>query len=46
MKPFCGEKEVKPIHQGRIPLTVNVRNTSVKLEDSTYRGATSIRKTP
>ena len=39
MKLFCGEKEVEPIHPGRIPLTVNVRNASVKLEDSTYKGA-------
>lgn len=39
MKLFCGEKEVQPIHPGRIPLTVNVRNASVKLEDSTYKGA-------
>jgi len=39
MKLYCGEKEVQPIHPGRIPLTVNVRNSSVKLEDSTYKGA-------
>jgi len=39
MKLFCGEKEVQPIHPGRIPLTFNVRNASVKLEDSTYKGA-------
>lgn len=39
MKLFCGEKEVQPIHPGRIPLTVNVHNASVKLEDSTYKGA-------
>jgi S1-C subfamily serine protease len=39
MKLFCGEKEIQPIHPGRIPLTVNVRNASVKLEDSTYKGA-------
>jgi len=38
MKLFCGEKEVQPIHPGRIPLTVNVHNSSVKLEDSTYKG--------
>jgi hypothetical protein len=38
MKLFCGEKEIQPIHPGRIPLTVNVRNASVKLEDSTYKG--------
>lgn len=39
MKLFCGEKEVQPIHPGRIPLTVNVRNAAVKVEDSTYKGA-------
>jgi len=39
MKLFCGEKEVQPIHPGRIPLTINVHNASVKLEDSTYKGA-------
>lgn len=39
MKLFCGDKEVQPIHPGRIPITVNVRNASVKMEDSTYRGA-------
>ena len=39
MKLLCGETEVQPIHPGRIPLTVNVRNASVKLEDSTYKGA-------
>jgi len=38
MKLFCGEKEVQPIHPGRIPVTVNVHNASVKLEDSTYKG--------
>ena len=39
MKFFCGEKEVEPIHPGRIPLTVNLHSASVKLEDSTYKGA-------
>lgn len=39
MKLFCGENEVQPIHPGRIPVTVNLRNASVKLEDSTYKGA-------
>src|SRR6266481_4398698 len=38
MKLFCGEKEIQPIHPGRIPVTVNVHNASVKLEDSTYKG--------
>jgi len=39
MKLFCGEKEIQPIFPGRIPLTVNVRNSSVKMEDSSYKGA-------
>jgi Trypsin-like peptidase domain len=39
MKLYCGEKEIQPIHPGRIPLTVNLHNASVKLEDSTYKGA-------
>ncbi len=39
MKLFCGDKEVQPIHPGRIPITVNLRNSSVKMEDSTYKGA-------
>jgi S1-C subfamily serine protease len=39
MKLFCGEKEVQPIHPGRIPLTMNVRNAYWKVEDSTYKGA-------
>jgi S1-C subfamily serine protease len=38
MKLFCGEKEIQPIHPGRIPVTVNVHNASVKLEDSTFKG--------
>ncbi|MCU1295726.1 MAG: hypothetical protein JWO91_4, partial [Acidobacteriaceae bacterium] len=39
MKLFCGDKEVQPIHPGRIPLTINVHNASVKLDDSTYKGS-------
>ncbi len=38
MKLFCGDKEVQPIHPGRVPVTVSVRNRAVKMEDSTYKG--------
>ncbi|GAC1615721.1 MAG: hypothetical protein NVS9B13_00240 [Candidatus Acidiferrum sp.] len=38
MKLFCGDKEVMPIHPGRVPVTVSVRNRAVKMEDSTYKG--------
>jgi len=39
MKLFCGSKEVQPIHPGRVPVTVSVRNQAVKMDDSTYKGA-------
>jgi hypothetical protein len=38
MKLYCGTKEVLPIHPGRVPVTVSVRNRAVKMEDSTYKG--------
>ena len=38
MKLFCGGKEVQPIHPGRVPVTVSVRNQAVKMDDSTYKG--------
>ena len=38
MKLFCGDKEVQPIHPGRVPVTVSVRNRVLKMEDSTYKG--------
>src|SRR5260370_24519109 len=38
MKLYCGNKEVLPIHPGRVPVTVSVRNRAVKMEDSTYKG--------
>lgn len=38
MKLFCGDKEVLPIHPGRVPVTVSVRNRAVKMDDSTYKG--------
>ncbi|MBZ5539386.1 MAG: serine protease [Acidobacteriia bacterium] len=38
MKLFCGGKEVQPIHPGRFPVTVSVRNRAVKMDDSTYKG--------
>jgi hypothetical protein len=39
MKLFCGSQEVQPIHPGRVPVTVSVRNQAVKMDDSTYKGA-------
>src|SRR6266852_3457577 len=38
MKLFCGSREVQPIHPGRVPVTVSVRNQAVKMDDSTYKG--------
>jgi len=38
MKLFCGDKEVLPIHPGRVPVTVSVQNRAVKMQDSTYKG--------
>ena len=38
MKLFCGDKEVLPIHPGRVPVTVSVQNRVVKMDDSTYKG--------
>ena len=38
MKLFCGDKEVEPIHPGRVPVTVSVQNRLVKMDDSTYKG--------
>ncbi|MBZ5502983.1 MAG: S1C family serine protease [Acidobacteriia bacterium] len=38
MRLFCGDKEVAPIHPGRVPVTVAVQNRSVKMDDSTYKG--------
>src|SRR5260370_7246078 len=38
MKLYCGNKEVLPIHPGRVPVTVSVRDRAVKMEDSTYKG--------
>jgi hypothetical protein len=38
MALFCGNKEIVPIHPGRVPVTVSVRNQAVKMDDSTYKG--------
>ncbi|HKW31497.1 MAG TPA: serine protease [Candidatus Acidoferrum sp.] len=43
MKLFCGGKEVEPIHPGRVPLTVSIRNRAVRMEDSTYKGVYAYR---
>jgi hypothetical protein len=38
MRLYCGSKEVQPIHPGRVPVTVSVRNRAVRMEDATYKG--------
>src|SRR6266576_5070149 len=38
MKLFCGDKEVLPIHPGKVPVTVSIQNRLVKMDDSTYKG--------
>ncbi len=38
MKLFCGDKEVEPIHPGKIFLLTNERNYFVKSNDATYVG--------
>ncbi len=38
MRLFCGDKEILPIHPGRVPVTVSVQNRVVKMDDSTYKG--------
>jgi len=38
MKLFCGSKEIQPIHPGRVPVTVSVRNRAIKMDDSTFKG--------
>lgn len=38
MKLRCGEKEVAPIHPGKIPLVFNERNWMVNLTDATFAG--------
>ena len=38
MQLFCGEKEVQPIHPGRVPVSVSVHNRAVKMEDATFKG--------
>ena len=38
MKLFCGNKEVLPIHPGKVPVTVSIQNRLVKMDDSTYKG--------
>lgn len=38
MRLLCGDKVVQPIHPGRIPKVVSVRNAAVRINDSTYFG--------
>jgi len=42
MTLFCGDKEVQPIHPGRVPVTISVQNRLVKMDDSTYKGVVYI----
>jgi S1-C subfamily serine protease len=41
MRLFCGEKEIQPIHPGRVPLTVTMRTAAVRMNDSTFYGVYS-----
>jgi hypothetical protein len=41
MKLFCGEKEVAPIHPGKVYRLTNERSYFVKSNDATYAGAYS-----
>jgi hypothetical protein len=38
MKLFCGDREVMPIHPGKIPYFMNESNYSVRAQDATYEG--------
>jgi S1-C subfamily serine protease len=41
MRLFCGEKEIQPIHPGRVPLTVSMRTAAVRMNDATFYGVYS-----
>ena len=38
MKLFCGDREVMPIHPGKIPYIMNESNYFVRAKDATYEG--------
>lgn len=38
MRLRCGDKEIQPIHPGKIPTRLNVRNRFVNATDATYEG--------
>jgi len=38
MKLFCGDREVMPIHPGKIPYFMNESNYFVRAQDATYEG--------
>jgi hypothetical protein len=39
MKLLCGEKEVEPIHPGKVPVVMAVQNSTVSFNDSASYGA-------
>ncbi len=39
MKLLCGAQEVQPIHPGRIPVSIAIRNASLDVNDTTTFGA-------
>jgi S1-C subfamily serine protease len=41
MRLFCGDREIQPIHPGRVPLTVSMRTAAVRMNDSTFYGVYS-----
>jgi S1-C subfamily serine protease len=38
MRLLCGEKEIQPIHPGKIPNVVSVHNAFLNVTDATYQG--------
>lgn len=38
MKLFCGDREIMPIHPGKIPYFVNESNYFIRAKDATYEG--------
>jgi hypothetical protein len=38
MKLFCGDREIMPIHPGKIPYFINESNYFIRAKDATYEG--------
>lgn len=38
MKLFCGDREIMPIHPGKIPYFMNESNSFIRAKDATYEG--------